>query len=92
LHTGYGADLCGVEEEDVGVFVWVAFQEGKKKKEKVRWSVVSFFVGGGCSVLDITNEHGRASGHGTGVKGCKGRARTGAHEEGADIHIYMNKH
>jgi hypothetical protein len=43
----------------------------KKKKEKVRWSVVSFFVGGGCSVLDITNEHGRASGHGTGVKGVK---------------------
>ena len=43
------------------------------------------------SVLDITNEHGRASGHGTGVKGCNRRARTGAHEEGPDEKIYMNK-
>ena len=44
------------------------------------------------SVLDITNEHDRASGHGTGVKVSKGRAKTGVHEEGLDVHIYTNKH
>jgi len=66
----------------------------EKTKKKAGWgSVVSFFVGEReCFVLDITNEHGRASGHGTGVKVSKGRAKTGVREEGADVQIYTNKH
>ena len=50
-----------------------------------------FLLERGCFVLDITNEHGRASGHGMGVKGCNRRARTGAHKKGPDEKIYMNK-